>query len=289
MGLQKTTAAGNVQYSIGGYVVVMCMVPRLPRLRDTRSCKRVRVRSVRARTRPVQTPRSRGPRESGARSDAALYNPVMRITTALLTVAALAALAPASSPSWADDRSAPSSPVIGKSAPDFTLKDLAGKEVKLASYKGKVVVLEWFNPGCPFVKRSHTVGSLVDTAKRHTKDGVVWLAINSGSAGKQGADAAMNAEAAKTWSIPNPILRDEAGAVGKAYGATNTPNMFVIDKTGTVVYAGAIDNSPDGEGKSPQSGKLVNYVDAALDDVAAGRPVKTAVTRPYGCTVKYGS
>ena len=106
---------------------------------------------------------------------------------------------------------------------------------------------------------------------------------------KQGADVKMNVEAAKTWSIPNPILRDTTGKVGKAYGATNTPNMFVIDKTGTVVYAGAIDNSPDGEGKSPQGGKLVNYVDAALDDVAAGRPVKAAVTRPYGCTVKYGS
>ena len=209
----------------------------------------------------------------------------MRITTALLTVAALAF---AGSPSRAD-RSEAASPVIGKTAPDFTLKDLTGKEVKLASFKGKVVVLEWFNPGCPFVKRSHTVGSLVDTAKRHMKDGVVWLAVNSGSAGKQGADAAMNAGAVKSWSIPNPILRDETGSVGKAYGATNTPNMFVIDKTGTVVYAGAIDNSPDGEGKSPQGGKLINYVDAALDDVAAGRAVKTAVTRPYGCSVKYGS
>jgi peroxiredoxin len=201
---------------------------------------------------------------------------------------AFLALAVAGSPSRADKPDV-SSPVIGKPAPDFALKDLAGKEIKLSSLKGKVVVLEWFNPGCPFVKRSHTVGSLVDTAKRRTKDGVVWLAINSGAAGKQGNDMAMNAEAAKTWSMPNPILRDETGAVGKSYGATNTPNMFVIDKAGTVVYAGAIDNSPDGEGKSPQGGKLVNYVDAALDDVAAGRPVKTAVTRPYGCSVKYGS
>lgn len=201
---------------------------------------------------------------------------------------AVLALAVAGSPSLADS-GGPTSPVIGKAAPDFTLKDLAGKEVKLASFKGKVVVLEWFNPGCPFVKRSHSVGSLVDTAKRHMQDGVVWLAINSGAAGKQGNDAKLNTEAVKTWSIPNPILRDEAGTVGKAYGATNTPNMFVIDKTGTVVYAGAIDNSPDGEGKSPQGGKLVNYVDAALDDVAAGRAVKAAVTKPYGCSVKYGS
>jgi peroxiredoxin len=218
-----------------------------------------------------------------ARAAASLYNPAMR-TSLLLAILALAV---AGSPSQAD--SGAKSPVIGKAAPDFTLKDLAGNEVKLASFKGKVVVLEWFNPGCPFVKRSHTVGSLVDTAKRHMKDGVVWLGVNSGAAGKQGADVAMNTDAVKAWSVPNPILRDESGAIGKAYGATNTPNMFVIDKTGTVVYAGAIDNSPDGEGKSPQGGKLLNFVDAALEDVAAGRAVKTAVTRPYGCTVKYGS
>ncbi len=208
----------------------------------------------------------------------------MRILTTLLTIVGLAA---AGASSQADSKA--QSPVIGKPAPDFTLKDLSGKEVKLSSLKGKVVVLEWFNPGCPFVQRSHTVGSLVDTAKRQTKTGVTWLAINSGAPGKQGADAAMNADAAKNWSLAHPILRDEAGTVGKAYGATNTPNMFVIDKTGTVVYAGAIDNSPDGEGKSPQGGKLVNYVDAALGDLAAGRPVQTAVTRPYGCGVKYGS
>ena len=214
--------------------------------------------------------------------------PAMRIMTTLFAIVALAA---AGSPALADSKpeAKAESPVIGKTAPDFTLKDLAGKEVKLASFKGKVVVLEWFNPGCPFVKKSHSVGSLVDTASRHTKAGVVWLAINSGAAGKQGNDLAINTEAVKTWSMAHPVLRDETGTVGKAYGATNTPNMFVIDKTGTVVYAGAIDNSPDGEGKSPQGGKLVNYVDAALDDVAAGRSVKTAVTRPYGCTVKYGS
>jgi peroxiredoxin len=210
----------------------------------------------------------------------------MRILTTLI---AIVGLATAGSSSRADSKPAPSSSVVGKPAPDFALRDLGGKEVKLSSFKGKVVVLEWFNPGCPFVKNSHTVGSLVDTAKRQTKAGVVWLAINSGAPGKQGNELAMNTEAAKTWSLPHPILRDEAGTVGKAYGATNTPNMFVIDKSGTVVYAGAIDNSPDGEGQSPQGGKLINYVDAALGDLAAGRGVQTAVTKPYGCSVKYGS
>lgn len=210
----------------------------------------------------------------------------MRILTTLIAIVGLAI---AGSSSQADSRPAPSSPVVGKPAPDFALPDLGGKEVKLSSFKGKVVVLEWFNPGCPFVKNSHTVGSLVDTAKRQTKTGVVWLAINSGAPGKQGNAVAMNSEAATKWSLSHPILRDEAGTVGKAYGATNTPNLFVIDKTGTVVYGGAIDNSPDGEGQSPEGGKLVNFVDAALADVAAGRAVQTPVTKPYGCSVKYGS
>lgn len=180
-------------------------------------------------------------------------------------------------------------PLVGKPAPDFTLKDLDGKEVALASLKGKTVVLEWFNPGCPYVKKSHSVGSLVDTAKRHTDKGIVWLAINSSAPGKQGNEVAMNVEAVKEWSLGHPILRDEDGTVGKAYGATNTPNMFVIDPAGTIVYAGAIDNSPDGERKSPTSGEVVNFVDAALEALAAGKPVATPATKPYGCGVKYAS
>lgn len=204
----------------------------------------------------------------------------------LATAAAPALAAPGPSKSEA---AAPAKAEVGKPAPDFTLKSLDGKEVKLSSFKGKTVVLEWFNPGCPYVKRSHGVGSLVDTAQRHTKAGVVWLAINSGAAGKQGADPKDNVEAAKAWKLEHPILLDATGTVGKSYGATNTPHMFVIDKTGKLVYAGAIDNSPDGEGKSPADGKLVNYVDAALEDLAANRAVRTATTKAYGCGVKYGS
>jgi peroxiredoxin len=178
---------------------------------------------------------------------------------------------------------------VGKPAPDFTLESFDGKQVKLSSLKGKTVVLEWFNPGCPFVKKSHTVGSLVDTARRHAKTGIVWLAINSGAPGKQGAEAKDNTDAARAWKLEHPILRDPSGAVGKAYGATNTPHMFVIDKQGVLVYAGAIDNSPDGERKSPAGGTLVNHVDAALEDLAAGRPVRASTTKAYGCSVKYGS
>jgi peroxiredoxin len=177
---------------------------------------------------------------------------------------------------------------IGKTAPDFALKDLDGKEVRLSSFKGKTVVLEWFNPGCPFVKKAHTAGSLKDAAKRHTAKGVVWLGVNSAAAGKQGFGAEANREAAKTFSMEHPILLDESGDVGKKYGATNTPHMMVIDPAGTLVYRGAIDNSPDGEGQSPTDGKLVSYVDAALTDLAGGRAVGAAETKAYGCSVKYG-
>lgn len=199
------------------------------------------------------------------------------------------ATAPGAHAAAAAAPNAGASAAVGKPAPDFTLKDLDGHDVSLASFRGRVVVLEWFNPGCPFVKASHTKGSLKGTAKKHGAAGVVWLAVNSSAPGKQGADPAANREAAKTFGLEHPILRDESGAIGHAYGATNTPNMYVIDKNGVLVYAGAIDNSPDGEGEAPTSGSLVNYVDAALEDLGAGRAVKTPVTKPYGCSVKYAS
>ncbi len=195
-------------------------------------------------------------------------------TLALLTLLSLPALAGAD---------------LGKPAPDFTLNDLDGNQVKLSSFKGKTVVIEWFNPECPFVKNAHTRASLVDTAKRAQKKGIVWLSINSGAVGKQGHGVEKNKAGVKAFAMENPVLLDESGAVGKAYGATNTPHLFVIDAKGTVVYRGAIDNSPDGEGQSPQGGTLINYVDAALDDLAAGRPVKTADTKAYGCGVKYAN
>lgn len=193
-------------------------------------------------------------------------------TLSLVTLLALPALAGAE---------------LGKPAPDFTLKDLDGKDVSLASFKGKTVVLEWFNPECPFVKAAHGKGSLVDTAKKQQAKGIVWLSINSGAPGKQGAGVEKNKAGVKTFAMENPVLLDESGAVGKAYGATNTPHLFIVDAGGNLVYRGAIDNSPDGEGKSPQGGTLINYVNAALDDLAAKRPVKTADTKAYGCGVKY--
>jgi peroxiredoxin len=203
--------------------------------------------------------------------------------------AAASAPAAVATPSAASANAAltPGSARIGAPAPDFELADLDGKKVRLSSLRGKVVVLEWFNPGCPFVKASHTKGSLVDAAARQQKSGVAWLAINSGAPGKQGHGLETNREAQQRFKLDHPILLDESGQVGRAYGAAHTPHMYVIDKSGNLVYRGAIDNSPDGEGDSPQGGKLVNYVDAALGDVAAGRPVATAETEAYGCSVKY--
>jgi hypothetical protein len=178
---------------------------------------------------------------------------------------------------------------VGRSAPDFVLKDLDGRDVRLADFRGKIVVLEWFNPQCPFVNMSHTKGSLKGAAARHITDGVAWLGIDSSAPGKQGYAPEEIRDGMKRFGLTHPILRDETGTVGRAYGATNTPDMIVIDQVGILVYAGAIDNSPDGEGESPQGGTLVNYVDAALDDLAAGRRVRTPKTKPYGCSVKYGS
>lgn len=176
---------------------------------------------------------------------------------------------------------------VGEAAPDFTLRDLDGKEVKLSSFRGKRVVLEWFNPGCPFVDKSHTVGSLKTLARDVTAKGVVWLAVNSGAAGKQGHGVTANREGATRYGLTHPILLDENGAVGKLYGATRTPQMFVVDERGVVVYAGAIDNSPDAEGQSPEGGTLRNHVAEALAALEAGKPVPVAETKPYGCSVKY--
>lgn len=171
---------------------------------------------------------------------------------------------------------------LDKPAPEFTLKDLDGKAVKLSDYKGKIVVLEWFNPECPVIVGAHTKGALKDQAERVAKDGVVWLSINSSGAGKEGSGVEKNKKMGAEWRMKNPILIDESGEVGRLYGAKTTPNMFVIDTKGLLVYRGAIDNKAEGD-------KLVNYVDAALADLKAGKPVATKETKPYGCGVKYAN
>lgn len=176
---------------------------------------------------------------------------------------------------------------VGKPAPAFELVDLDGKTHRLADHAGKIVVLEWFNPECPFIKYAHTKGPLSDLAKRLAGDDLVFLAINSGAPGKQGHGVEVNRKAVEAFGIDHPVLLDPDGTVGHAYGARKTPHMFVVDAKGTLVYAGALDNAPMGEvdGEGPH----VVYVEQAVAALRAGKAVPTPTTPPYGCSVKYGS
>jgi peroxiredoxin len=138
--------------------------------------------------------------------------------------------------------------------------------VKLEDFKGKIVVLEWFNPECPFVKKHHELNTtMVDTAAKYKDKDVVWLAINSGAEGKQGAGKDVNEQARKDWKLTYPVLLDESGTVGKAYGAKTTPHMFVINKDGVLVYAGAIDDNTD-----PKTVGKTNYVANAIEATLKG-------------------
>jgi peroxiredoxin len=168
-------------------------------------------------------------------------------------------------------------------APQFTLTNYDGRDVSLAEFKDKIVVLEWFNYDCPFVKYHYeTASTMVDLAKKYADKDVVWLAINSTNY----ATDETNKDFAKKNSIPYPILDDHKGNVGRAYHATNTPDMFIIDRKGKVIYLGAIDNAPFGKLNKGQTEKI-NYVDKALAELLAGKEVSVHQTKPYGCTVKY--
>lgn len=182
---------------------------------------------------------------------------------------------------------AQAAPEIGKPAPDFTLKDLSGKEHKLSDLKGKTVVLEWVNYGCPFVKKHYESKNMQNLQKEAVADGVVWLAICSSAPGKQGNEKPGDGKklTEQQGSNATAYLTDEDGAVGKLYNAKTTPEMFVIDKAGTLVYMGAIDDKPTPKADSIEG--ATNYVKAALADVKAGKPVATTTTKPYGCSVKY--
>lgn len=177
---------------------------------------------------------------------------------------------------------------IGQPAQNFTLKSAAGKEVSLSDFKGKVVVLEWTNPGCPFVKKHYGSGNMQKLQKDAAAKDVVWLSICSSAPGKQGNMSAAEAVKAnaENGSAATAYLLDEDGKVGQLYGAKRTPEMYVINKDGTLVYHGAIDDK-----KTPDPADIAgakNYVTAALGDVLAGKPVSTPKTEAYGCSVKYG-
>jgi peroxiredoxin len=178
-------------------------------------------------------------------------------------------------------------PPIGSQAPNFQLPDSNGKPVTLGQYKGKVVVLEWNNPGCPYVKKHYESGNMQRTQAAARKGGIVWLSINSGAPGNQGH---MNGAQAKAFvaaqkAQPTAYLLDPQGVTGKRYGAVTTPHMYIIDKTGKLVYAGGIDNKATADKGDIASAR--NHVLAALGELKAGKPISVATSRPYGCSVKY--
>jgi len=166
---------------------------------------------------------------------------------------------------------------VGSKAPDFTLQNQDGANVNLHDFAGKIVVLEWTNPNCPFVLR-HYQAKTMQTLAGQFKD-VTWLAINSSATASNAAD--------KQWAtdqaIPYPVLNDVATTVGKAYHATNTPEMFIIGADGTLLYKGAIDNDPTGDKTTDK----INYVQQALTEILAGKSVSVPETKPYGCHVSY--
>jgi peroxiredoxin len=170
---------------------------------------------------------------------------------------------------------------VGQPAPQFTLQDHNGKDVSLSDFKGKIVVLEWFNNECPYVVKHYKEGHMNRLAGKYADKGVVWLAINSTS-GKANSD---NASIAKEWSMKHPILNDASGTVGKAYGATNTPHMYIVDKNGVLAYSGAIDSDRSADAAKVDGAE--NYVAKALDALLAGETVANAENKAYGCTVKY--
>lgn len=195
----------------------------------------------------------------------------------------------------ADSKVAPTPAALGKPAPDFSLTDTEGKALKLSSLRGKTVVLEWFNPDCPFIKHAHTQGPLKDFAQRVGNDQVVWLTINSNAPGKQGYGLERNRQAKTEYGIPNRILLDESGQVGHAYGALKTPHVFVVDAKGVLVYRGGVDNAPIGKVDEQRphlpghvATALEPYLDYALTDLSTRKALRLPDTPAYGCTVKYG-
>ena len=171
----------------------------------------------------------------------------------------------------------------GRRAPDFKLNSFDGQTVSLAQYKGRIVVLEWFNMGCPFSKYHYeTKPTMVNLAKKYRDKEVVWLTINSTNNTTPEANVAF----AKKHKLPFPILDDRAGRVGRAYGARTTPHIIIVDKDGVIAYNGAIDSAP--MGKAKEGVESIGYVDQALAQLTSGQKVGTPTTPPYGCSVKYG-
>ena len=178
--------------------------------------------------------------------------------------------------------------LVGKAAPELKLPGSDGKVHSLKAYKGKTVVLEWLNQGCPFVRKHYDSGNMQALQKEQAAKGVVWLSVVSSAPGREGyfKDAAeAMAFAKESGGAAQAILLDPQGKVGRAYGAKATPHMVVIDKQGKLAYMGAIDDRPSTNKDDVQGAK--NYVRQALDELAAGKAVSEPETKAYGCSVKY--
>jgi peroxiredoxin len=182
---------------------------------------------------------------------------------------------------------AAASATVGQPAPAFSVADSSGKTVSLADFKGKTVVLEWVNPGCPYVRKHYDSANMQATQKAAAAGNVVWLAVNSTHPShydhKKPADMAAWMQQQK--AAATHTLMDGDGKVGRAYGARTTPHLYVIDTGGTLAYAGGIDDKPSANPADVKTAK--NHVNAALAELAAGKPVAQPSTRPYGCSVKY--
>lgn len=175
----------------------------------------------------------------------------------------------------------------GAPAPDFTATDSTGKAVTLSALKGKTVVLEWTNDGCPYVRKHYGTDTMQKLQRDATAKGVVWLSVISSAPGQQGYATGLEADklTQERKAAPTAVLLDPKGDLGRLYGASTTPHMFVIEPKGTIAYAGGIDDKPS---SNPETIKPARpFVREALDALAAGQPVKTASARPYGCSVKY--
>jgi len=170
----------------------------------------------------------------------------------------------------------------GEPAPEFTLRSLDGQTFSLADQRGKVLVLEWTNPDCPFVKHAYEEQSATDLSKHWVQTGVVWWVINSNRPGSQGSGVDRNKSAKEDWGHPGTFFLDETGAVGKAYGAKTTPQMVVIDATGKVAYIGALHDAPMEKGRKPRQ-----YTDEVLSALSNGQPAPFSRQQPWGCSVKY--
>jgi peroxiredoxin len=177
---------------------------------------------------------------------------------------------------------------VGQAAPAFSLKDTSGKTVNLADFKGRPVVLEWLNPGCPFV-RKHYQGNLQSLQRDYTRKGVAWLAINSTETGSSDylAPPALASWMQDQMAEATAVLMDEDGRTGRAYGARVTPHMYIVNASGVLVYAGAIDSIASA--RLGDIERATNYVRQGLDELLAGKPLSVSQNQAYGCTIKYKS